>query len=498
MSQGTGPIVLRGYGRGVQVGNDVSSKPRKSSTMKGFDTFEEAVEFLRTRVNVEQTRPSQVDSVQVFNLERMTELMAALGDPQKAIRTVHVAGSKGKGSVCEMTAAGLQACGLTVGLYTSPHLVNLTERIRINRREITGPEFAQMLERAAAAAEDLPKRLGDVTYFEFLTAIAFQHFAEQAVDIAVIEVGMGGRVDATNIITPEVTAITAIQKEHTAILGDTLEKIAAEKAGVIKAGVPCITLPQDEKVMEVLRAKAAEVQTRLEVLGQEIDFTSRLEASHDIGPHARVCLSSARSNFEHVPVPLKGEHQALNCGLALAILDRLRERGIETPEGKVATGLARTPANGRLELVHTHPRVYIDGAHNPESMQALMKAVGSHIRYDSMVVVFGCAADKDVPALLSAVATGADKIFFTKAEGSGRAADPRELHRKFVELGGKMAHHVGNLTEAIRSAGNAVASKDKDIILITGSFSIAGEAKRLLLEKYGPPAQNIEGKPPRK
>ena len=486
---------MGGYGRGVQVGDGVSNKPRKSAMTKGFETFDEAMEFLRTRVNVEQTRPSQVDAVQVFNLDRMTALMAALGDPQKAIRTVHVAGSKGKGSVCEMAAAGLQACGLTVGLYTSPHLVNLTERIRINKKEIAGGEFAELLERAAAAAEDLPKRLGEVTYFEFLTAVAFQYFAEQAVDIAVVEVGMGGRVDATNVIMPEVTAITAIQLEHTAILGDTLEKIAAEKAGIIKAGVPCVTVPQHEKVMEVLRAKAAEVQTRLEVLGQEIDFTYRLEASHNIGPHARVCLSSPRSNFEHVPVPLKGEHQALNCGLALAILDRLRERGIETPEGKVATGLSRTVVNGRLELVHTHPRVYIDGAHNPESMQALMKAVGSHIRYDSMVVVFGCAADKDVPALLSAVATGADKIFFTKAEGSGRAADPRELHRKFVELGGKMAHHVSNLTEAIRSAGNAVASRDKDIILITGSFAIAGEAKRLLREKYGPPAQAIEPKP---
>jgi len=459
----------------------VSVKPRKGSSMRSFG---EALEFLRSRVNVEQTRPSQVDSANVFNLERMTALMESLGDPQKLIRTIHVAGSKGKGSVCEMTASALQACGYGVGLYTSPHLVDLTERIRINQREIAHPEFCELLERAVDAAEDLPKRLGDVTYFEFLTAIAFQHFAEQAVDIAVIEVGMGGRVDATNVITPEVTAITAIQKEHAELLGDTLEKIAAEKAGIIKAGVPCVTVPQDEKVMEVLRAKAAEVQTRLEVLNQEIDFTFRLEASHDIGPHARVCLSSPRSNFEHVPVPLKGEHQAFNCGLVLAILDRLRERGTETPEGKVAAGLAKTPSNGRLELVHQSPRVYVDGAHNPESMQALMKAVGSHVRYDSMVVVFGCAADKDVTGLLSAVATGADKIFFTKAEGMGRAADPRELHRKFVELGGKMAQHCPTLKEAIRSAGNAV-SRAGDIILITGSFAVAGEAKRLLREKYG-------------
>jgi dihydrofolate synthase/folylpolyglutamate synthase len=179
-------------------------------------------------------------------------------------------------------------------------------------------------------------------------------------------------------------------------------------------------------------------------------------------------------------VPLKGEHQAFNCGLVLAILDRLRERGIDTPEGKVAAGLSKTPSNGRLELIHAMPRVYVDGAHNPESMQALIKAIGSHVRYDSMVVVFGCAADKDVPALLNAVAMGADKIFFTKAEGSARAADPKDLYRKFAETGGKMAQVAPNLREALKSASRAVGRGD--IILVTGSFAMAGEAKRLLLE----------------
>jgi dihydrofolate synthase/folylpolyglutamate synthase len=194
-----------------------------------------------------------------------------------------------------------------------------------------------------------------------------------------------------------------------------------------------------------------------------------------------VCLSTARSNFEHLPVPLKGEHQAYNCGLTLAILDRLRERGMATPEGAVANGLARTPSNGRLELVHTQPRIMIDGAHNPESISALVKAIGAQVRYDSMVVVFGCAADKDAAGMLQNIALGADKIIFTRAEGSLRAMDPKDLVRKFAEVSGRMAQHYPTLKEALNKAAQAV--QRDDLILVTGSFAVAGEAKRLLLEK---------------
>ena len=460
-----------------------AGRVRKSAGGKGFENYGAALEFLKGRFNLEQSRPTLVNAGDVFNLDRMTGLMAALGDPQKDLRVVHVAGSKGKGSVCEMTASALQACGYGVGLYTSPHLMELTERIRINGREVPGGEFAGLLERVAGAAEGLTKKLGEVTYFELLTAVALMYFAEQAVDVAVVETGLGGRVDATNVVKGEVCAITAIQKEHTHLLGDTLEKIAAEKAGIFKPGSACVTVPQEDGVLGVLRERAAAVGARVEALNQEIDFSFRLEASKELGPHARVCLASPRSNFEHLPVPLKGEHQAFNCGLVLAILDRLRERGMDTPEKLVARGLARTPSNGRLELVHDQPRVFVDGAHNPESMAALVKSIGTHVRYDSMVVVFGCAADKDVPAMLSAIAMGADKIFFTRAEGSGRAADPRDLYRKFAETPGKMAQVSPSVREALRSAGNAVSRGD--IILVTGSFAVAGEAKRLLREKYG-------------
>jgi dihydrofolate synthase/folylpolyglutamate synthase len=448
-----------------------------------FSDWAGASAYLNQRLNVEQTRPAQLDVARAFNLDRMHALMDALGNPHRSYRTVHVAGSKGKGSTCEMTAACLRACGYTVGLYTSPHLVRLGERIRIDQDQISEQALVPVLDRVAGAATTVARKHGEATWFEVITAAAFQHFADQAVDVAVIETGMGGRLDATNVVTPEVTAISAIQKEHTQILGDTLEKIALEKAGIFKPGVPAVSVPQAPGVLAVLRESAAAVTAPLHVLNDELEFSYRFESSVDLGPHARVCLTTPTSNFEHLPVPLKGEHQAFNCGLALAILDKLRGRGLQMHDGAVAQGLATTPSNGRLELALQQPRVFIDGAHNPDSVAALIKAIGAHVRYDSMVVVFGCAADKDISAMLGNIAMGADKIIFTKAEGSQRAMDPRELQRRFAEVSHKMAQTAPTVRDAVNIAGRAVSRGGNDIILVTGSFAVAGEAKRLIREK---------------
>jgi dihydrofolate synthase/folylpolyglutamate synthase len=411
----------------------------------------------------------------------MAALLDELGNPQRDVKCVHVAGSKGKGSVVEMTASCLTACGYATGVYTSPHLVDVRERIRIGTEQIPYTAFAKLTQKVGEAAESLKKKHGEATYFEILTAMALCYFAEQAVDIAVVEVGLGGRLDATNLVHPEVTAITAIQLEHTSILGDTLEKIAREKAGIFKAGVTALTIPQSAGVLSVLREEAARLNAPLEVVGQDLDFSYRFEATPELGPHARVCLTTHRSNFEHLPVPLRGEHQAANCGLALAILDKLRDRGFETPERKVAAGLAKTSSDGRLEIIGRSPRVVLDGAHTPDSIQCLVRAIGAHIRYDSMVVIFGCAADKDVKTMLSKIALGADKIIFTRASGNPRAADPRELLRRFAEISPKMAQAAKTLPDALSIARRA--AHGDDLICITGSFYIAGEAKKLLTDE---------------
>lgn len=457
-----------------------SAAPGGKKRAKSFASLASAMRWLDGRVNLERTRESRVDP-DAFKLDRTRALLTELGEPQQSVRFLHVAGSKGKGSVVEMLGSCLSACGLGVGVYTSPHLMDVRERVRINDQWISEADFVRLLAKVATAADRMPAKHGEPSYFECMTCLAMVYFAEQAVDVAVLEVGLGGRLDATNVVMPEVTAITAIQLEHANILGDTVEKIAAEKAGIMKPGVPCITMQQEPAVMEVLRAKAEEVGATLEVLGSEVDFSYRFEASPELGPHARVCVTSPHSNFEHLAVPLKGEHQALNCGIALAMLDRLRERGIDTPERFVAEGLAKTPANGRMEMAWHSPRIILDGAHTPESLEGLVRAIGAHVRYDSMVMIFGCAADKDVPGLLAKIDMGADKVIFTRAVDNPRASDPAELRREFEKTSTKMTQVADSLEEAVKIAVRATGRGD--LIVVTGSFHLAGEAKRFLAER---------------
>ncbi len=474
-----------------------STKVKRPIAPRHFDGYEGAVRFLTERVNVERMRPERVDP-SILRLDRMEGILSRLGDPHKGVRFVHVAGSKGKGSVCEMVASCLSACGYTTGLYTSPHMVDLRERVRINGEMIGHAAFAQAVGRAAAAAEDALKKAEPATYFELLTAAALSHFAEEAVDIAVIEVGLGGRWDSTNVITPEVSAITSIQLEHTQILGDTLEKIAREKAGIIKPRVPVLTVPQTDGVLKVIGDAAAGADAPLSVLGREIEFSSRYCAGTASSAHHKVCVTVGRSEFEHMVVPLKGEHQALNCGLALAVLGTLRERAVPMEDRAVVRGLARTPANGRMELVCDSPRVMADGAHNPESVRELVRGIGPHLGAESTVFVFGCNADKNVPGMLAEIARGADKVIFTRASGNPRAMDPRDLHRRFSEVSSKMSQVAPNLREAMEIAQRAV-SRD-DLICVTGSFYLAGEAKKMMLDRSrrDAPAVHVEPKPARR
>jgi dihydrofolate synthase/folylpolyglutamate synthase len=468
-----------GLGRRTRRAADDDETEGPSVRPVVFAGFAEALDYLNRAPSVERVRPKDV-SPDAFSLDRMRALMDALGNPEREVRFVHIAGSKGKGSVCEMLTACLTECGCTTGLYTSPHLVDVRERIRINAAMVSEQEFSRGLGRVATAASAIRERHGEATYFELTTALAFQHFRDMAVDIAVVEVGLGGRLDSTNVITPEVCGIVAIQLEHTQLLGDTLEKIAAEKAGIFKQGVPAITVPQTPGVLGVFRERAAAAGAALSVLKEDIDFSYRVEAGQGMGPHVRVSLTTPQSSYEHLPAPLKGEHQAFNCGLVLAILDRLRTRGFDANEVKVAEGLKKTRSDGRMEMICTSPRILIDGAHNPESIQALVRAIGGHVRYDSMVMVFGCASDKDVAGMLEKVSLGADKVIFTRAEGNPRAMQARELHRRFVESSGKMAEHADTVQEALRLAARAVGRDD--LIVVTGSFHLAGEAKRFIRE----------------
>ena len=376
-----------------------------------------------------------------------------------------------------MIAAMLQACGYRVGLYTSPHLVHVRERICINGEMISQPDFARIVRKIAPL---VMKAKPTPTYFDVLTAIAFARFAEQKVDIAVIEAGLGGRLDSTNVIRPEVTAITSLSMDHMAQLGNSLSLIATEKAGIFKPGIPAVSVVQDPSAEEALKKVAEKVGAPLDFTGKTIEFSYRFESSRMLGPHNRVCLTTPNSKFEHLAVPLVGEHQAINCGLALSVIDRLKGRGIAINDARAMEGLSKVTIAGRMEMVSQTPRVLVDGAHNAASLDAVMRAIGQHIPYDSMVVIFGCCVDKDVSGMLERITSGADKVIFTKVDNV-RTADPDELAARYTELYGKMAQVAPTLEEALGIARRAVTKED--LICITGSFYLVGEAKKYFAAK---------------
>ncbi|MBX3354604.1 MAG: bifunctional folylpolyglutamate synthase/dihydrofolate synthase [Phycisphaeraceae bacterium] len=434
-----------------------------------LSTYPAVLRWLYDRTDIERMRVVRLGE-QAFKLDRMRKLLDRLGNPQQQIKSVHVAGTVGKGSTVAMIASMLEECGYTVGQYTSPHLVELRERITINGKMVGKSEFC---EHARAVAKAIARLDFEPTFFEVMTAIAFKHFMEQAVDIAVVEVGLGGRLDSTNVLTPLVTVITQIDFDHTKILGNTLADIAKEKAGIFKQGVPAIVFEPQADVERVFRETAEKCGAILRIVNKDIEYSSRFCTDPDLGPHTRVCLYTRTSRLEHLPVPLQGEHQAGNCGLALAAVDTLKSCGFDCPDDRMTAGLMKTRVPGRMQLLGERPRLLVDGAHNPASMTALMRCVGAHVPYDSMVCVFGCCADKDVPAMLDRVNLGADKVIFTRAATTPRAADPDELQKMFAERSGKMSQVARTLPEALALAHRAV-SRD-DLIVVTGSFYLVGE-----------------------
>jgi dihydrofolate synthase/folylpolyglutamate synthase len=463
------------------------SAPAPASKSTGFieakpvhhvtSNFTKAVRFLNTLNDFERLRIVRYTE-QNFDLDRMRTLLKKLGNPQDQYRSVHVAGTKGKGSTCAMIAAMLRGAGYKVGVYASPHLVDIRERIAVDGEMISHTDFARLVrlvEPIVAKSRPTP------TYFDVLTAVAFKYFAEQKIDIAVVETGLGGRLDSTNVLKPEVTAITSISKDHMAQLGPTLVHVAAEKAGIFKPGVPAVTVIQSLEVEAELKKAADKVGAPFDITGKTIEFSYRFEATRMMGPHNRVCLTTPNTKFEHLAVPLIGEHQAINCGLALSVIDKLKTRGMAINDARAMEGLAKVTIPGRMEMVSTVPgRVLVDGAHNAASVDALMKAIGQHIPCDSIVVIFGCCSDKDVPGMLDRITSGADKVIFTKVNNP-RSSDPHELAARYIEQYGKMAQVAETLEEALGIANRAVTKED--LICITGSFYLVGEAKKLFAAK---------------
>ncbi|HIJ53256.1 MAG TPA: bifunctional folylpolyglutamate synthase/dihydrofolate synthase [Planctomycetes bacterium] len=457
---------------GKRRGARAASKVARVKSKKAFKTYKEAIKYLYEKTDYEKERHLRYN-VTTFSLERMEKLLSLVGNPHKKVPTVHIAGTKGKGSTATMLGKMLDANDYTVGLYTSPHVVHLHERITVNSKMISEREMLGLLNRIYAPVEKIGKA-EKVTFFEIMTALAFMHFVDSDVDIAVIETGMGGRLDSTNVIRPEVVGITSLSIDHQYQLGETIGSIAKEKAGVFKRGVPVVTVEQDPDAMRVLRSCASAVRAPFSVTGVDIDFSQRFETSREDGPHTRICLTTPTSKFEHLRVPLQGKHQAINCGLALAMLDKLKASGYEIDDEKATEGLSEVSLAGRMEMICDDPRIMIDAAHNAASIRALIHAIGQNIPYDSMVVIFGCNRDKDVEGMLRQLQYGADKVIFTRSV-SAKATSPEDLAEMYTEICGKMYQTATSLGGALQLAKSAVGKED--LICITGSFYLIGQAK---------------------
>ena len=448
-----------------------TSKKARGKKNPPIETFSAAVHYLLDQTDYERMRVVQYDDT-TFKLDGMKDLLKAIGNPQEKVAMIHVAGTVGKGSTVAMICSMLQGNGYTVGAYTSPHLIDIRERIVVNTEMVSENMFTELLKLVVRAAT---KNGLTPTFFELVTAVAFKYFADEAVDIAVIETGLGGRLDSTNVITPLMTLITKIDLDHINILGTTVEEIAREKAGIFKSSIPAISAHQTEDVTSVLKECAESTGTEVQVIAQDIEFSARFGGGIDGKQHTRICVLTEESQYMHIPVPLDGEHQATNCALAISAIDQLKKIGYAFDDLTIYDSLAKTSISGRMEVVWERPKILVDGAHNPASLKTLIKSVGAHIPYDSMVCVFGCCQDKDVHGMLEQISLGADKIIFTKAAGNPRATEPKLLQKQFEEISGKMTQVAETLPEALEIA--AQAASREDLICVTGSFYLVGETK---------------------
>jgi len=358
---------------------------------------------------------------------------------------VHVAGTNGKGSTCAMIDAGLRAAGKRTGLFTSPHLIAPTERIQIDGIPVTEQQFSRAFDIVHAAAESLPLD-AHPSYFETVAAMALWLFREQRVEIAVVEVGLGGRLDATNVVRPILTVITPIDLDHQAYLGDTIEQIAAEKAGILKRGVPVVFARQGKEAEAVLEARAA-----------ELGIAVRRAADFAI---ADLEIDARGSRFSGIEVPLAGEHQVDNAVTAALALDML---------GVPPTGIAETRWPGRLEQISPNPDIVLDGAHNPAGAQALARYIERHYPDRKRWMIFGAMRDKAVAEAGAILFPVADELILTAA-ATPRSAAPAELLA--VAGRGRVAPNIGEALEIVAREASA-----DDVIFITGSLFLVGEAR---------------------
>ncbi|MFW6105188.1 MAG: bifunctional folylpolyglutamate synthase/dihydrofolate synthase [Chloroflexota bacterium] len=430
--------------------------------------YRQAEDYLNSFVNYEQI-PGITYAGAGYSLEHLEELLRRMGNPQLAANTIHIAGTKGKGSVAVMTAQVLSGSGYKTGLYISPHLHTLRERISIDGSLISEADFAAGMAEVKPFFESLKQdsNFRQLTYFEALTALAFTYFKKKQVDFQVLEVGLGGRLDATNVASPLVCIITPISLDHTQILGNSLEEIAREKAGIIKSGCWVVISPQPEEAAAVIANICLEKEAKVVQLGKDVIWH---KVSGDLDQQSLVI--EGRTSKYQVRIPLLGDFQLENTAAAVAALEILSSEGFAISAANITQGLARVKWPGRFQILQQNPTVLIDGAHNVSSMRGLVSNIKAYFSYKRIFLVFGTSCDKDIPGIVNELVSLSPQVIITRTAHS-RAAAPSTIVTEFSKHGIN-AETRKTVTEAI---SRALSLADRtDIICVTGSLFVVAEA----------------------
>ncbi len=402
-----------------------------------------------------------------LGLAPLRRVLARIKHPERKYTCMVIGGTNGKGSIAVMSAAMLTAGGFRTGLYTSPHLQDVRERIRIDGRMIAAEHLRTCVDTIIRQLRE------DLTYFEFLTAVAFLYFEQQQVDVAVLEVGMGGRLDATNVVQPAVSVISNISMDHGDFLGKTLDRIVREKSGIIRQNGCCLTAARQKKIVGAIKEACRQKQARIFRLGHEIKVRN-----HNRGVFS---FRGLDRRYDHLWCPLRGRHQIDNAALAVGAVALLADHGFSIQEGAFRQGLRETRWEGRLEILQERPMVLIDGAHNPAGISSLCAALKEEFCYRRLTVIFGVLDDKDFKTMLRRLSPLADSLILTRPE-SGRSLTPAEL----LPVAGQFHRRVVIIEKPEEALLKALAdAAPEDLICVTGSLYLIGTTKRFLTERYG-------------
>lgn len=445
--------------------------------------YTSALAYIEQFIDYERS-PDFARQARFYNLNRITHLLDLLGNPHEKLKVIHVAGSKGKGSTAAIIASVLTHAGYKTGLYTSPHLITPRERCRIDNKLISESEVADYIDKLKPAIETVSaSEFGRVSFFEIYTALAFTYFADKATDFAVIEVGLGGRLDATNVVSPVTTVITTIGLEHTSILGETYTEIAIEKAEIIKQECPVALAPQHPDAYTVIEKVAKERNAPI-VKAKNIakeNLDNPVLNSNDVPIVQQFDAETDTEKYPKLTMPLLGHHQYINGTTAIAAIECLKQKGYKITKDSVYAGFENVQWHGRIQLIKSSPLVVLDGAHSPVSMETLCRAIREHFRYTQVVFIVSIMRDKDLAAIGKIISKTADAVIVTQVSDNPRVIPAESIQDNWSGIFQKIK--TCPIPEEAIAMGLSSASST-DLICVTGSLYLVGQALKYFNWEY--------------